>query len=131
MRTRPTGTLRNGAAPGGPTVCVSCGTGALSSLFVVRHTCTHVSPVVPPTFPNVTFSRCLVTIVPITYIGNNLCDNFSRNATNIILSRTVLYLIVRKTYFSRFTSTRILYPRAISQSLEEQSFSENSISFMR
>jgi len=47
--------LRNGAAPGGPTVCVSCGTGALSSLFVVRHTCTHVSLVVPPTFLNVTF----------------------------------------------------------------------------
>lgn len=34
VRTRPTGTLRNGAAPGGPTVCISCGTGALSSLSV-------------------------------------------------------------------------------------------------
>lgn len=63
VRTRPTGTLRNGAAPGGPTVCVSCGAAAFSSLFVVRHMYTHVSPIVPPTFPNVTFSRCLVTNV--------------------------------------------------------------------
>lgn len=44
VRTRLTRMLRNSAALGGPTVCVSCGAAAFS-LFVVRHTYTHVSPV--------------------------------------------------------------------------------------
>lgn len=58
VRTRPMETLRNGAAPRGPTI--SCGTGALSSPLVVRHTCTHVSFVVchPPLLA---FPRCFIT----------------------------------------------------------------------
>lgn len=46
------------------------------SLCVIRiRTCRPL----PPTFPNVTFSRCLVTIAPIIYIDDNLHGNFLRN----------------------------------------------------
>lgn len=52
VRTRPTGMLRNGAAPRkAPTI--SYGTGTLSNPLVVRYTCTHVSLVVPPTVANI------------------------------------------------------------------------------
>jgi len=80
--------------------CVSCGTGVLSSLFVVRHTCTHVALVVLPTFPNITFSRCLVTIAPIIHIDNNSCGNFSRKTTNIAHNSSACDAIFNSLYTS-------------------------------
>jgi len=80
--------------------CVSCGTGVLSSLFVVRHTCTHVALVVLPTFPNITFSRCLVTIAPIIHIDSNSYGNFSRKTTNIAHNSSACDAIINSLYTS-------------------------------
>jgi len=103
--------------------CVSCGTGVLSSLFVVRHTCTHVALVVLPTFPNITFSRCLVTIAPIIHIDNNSCGNFSRKMTNIAHNSSACDAIFNSLHTSLILHLcEFVVPCAISESLEEKGF---------